>query len=539
MSWSQSPPRLVLASLLALAAPLQCRATTDNIDLPFKDDPAVVGVWRSVAFVRAPKDFSPKDGPTASLYLKELVFLPQGKTARPWWTWTQGVLIHSGDRTASRYTFKDMQGLKYMFLEWKSGDYTIRNRKPHYYVLVRDRDYAKLPKPKAAAEHPEAGSSADCLVQVPPGGICKHPAPDNMHPKPMASLPRYQPDSRKQWQVDLRGQDLAKLDLTGRAGDLLRADFDSTTKFPKILPQGFDPQRVMELGKNPGLGVRSLHQDGITGKGVSMAVIDQALLVDHKEYAPRLKSYEEMRWDSPWASMHGGAVASISVGQECGVAPGADLYFVANWCTESRSQVNYTHLAKAIDHVIALSAALPKERRIRVLTIQRGFEPIEEGYAAVTAAVERAKLAGIFVVTGSLERHYGFKFNGLGREPLSDPDQPGSYGPGSWWRGDFCSAGVGSSTQTLLVPMDSRTTASPGGAGDYVFYREGGWSWSIPYIGGLYALACQVRPDVTPELFWRRALETGDSVTVKKDGKECPLERIVNPRKLIMSLKGS
>jgi hypothetical protein len=62
--------------------------------------------------------------------------------------------------------------------------------------------------------------------------------------------------------------------------------------------------------------------------------------------------------------------------------------------------------------------------------------------------------------------------------------------------------------------MDSRCTASPTGNEDYVFYREGGWSWSIPYIASLYALACQVRPQITPEVFWAKAIETGDSVVV-------------------------
>jgi hypothetical protein len=232
-------------------------------------------------------------------------------------------------------------------------------------------------------------------------------------------------------------------------------------------------------------------------------------------------------------------VASIAVGQDCGVAPQADLYYVANWWGEGRSQMNYAHLAKAIDHVIALSAALPNPERIRVLAIPRGFAAREKGYAEVTAAVLRARQAGIFVLTSSLDQHYGFRFNGLGRAPLGDPDQPGSYGPGAFWQGDFYSAGAGSSTQTLQVPMDSRSVASPGGEGDYVFYREGGWSWSIPYIAGLYALACQVRPDVTPELFWRKALETGDSVPVAKDGRTRPLERVVNPRRLIQSLRGS
>lgn len=78
--------------------------------------------------------------------------------------------------------------------------------------------------------------------------------------------------------------------------------------------------------------------------------------------------------------------------------------------------------------------------------------------------------------------------------------------------------------------MDSRCTASPTGADDYVFYREGGMSWSVPYVAGLYALACQVNPDITPEIFWTEALDTGDTISISDNQK---LGKIVNPIKLI------
>lgn len=522
--------------LLALTTPIAARAFTDNINLPFKDDPAVIGRWKSVAFVQSPEYFFPENvAANDSLFLKEMVFLPQGKTPDSWKSWTQGVLIHSGDKTASKYVFKEIGGLTYMFLEWKSGDYTIRNRKPQYYVLIRDSDLSKIPKTRAADEDSSVVNFTDCLVSVPPGGICKHPLPRAISPKPLDSLPIYDPNSGKP--LDLRGQDVSKLSLAGRANDLLYAEFDTGTKFPKTLPEGFAPNKIIEFGKNPGLGLRRLHKEGITGRGVSIAIIDQSLLVDHKEYAERVISYEELHWVDPWASMHAGAVASIAVGRDCGVAPEADLYFIANLFMDSRSVINFTFLARAIDRVIAFNEALPKGKKIRVLAIARGFAPHNKGYAEVTAAVGRAKRAGIFVVTSSLDKHYGFRFNGLGRDPMSDPDVKASYEPGLWWQHDFFSAGWGSSTQTLLVPMDSRTTASQAGVNDYVFYRTGGWSWSIPYIAGLYALACQVKPGITPEVFWNKALETGDSLIVKKERKEFRLERIVNPWKLIMSLK--
>ena len=51
------------------------------------------------------------------------------------WTWTKGLLLHSGDQTASRYEIREINGASYLFMEWKSGDVTIAHMKPQYYVL--------------------------------------------------------------------------------------------------------------------------------------------------------------------------------------------------------------------------------------------------------------------------------------------------------------------------------------------------------------------------------------------------------------------
>jgi len=110
----------------------------DDTNLPFVNDPAVIGTWESVDFVAKPGDFKPGAAvPAADLYLKELVFLPEGKSPNGWLTWTQGAVMHKGDGTASRYEIKKLGGTEYMFFEWKSGDYTIRHRPPQYYVLKK------------------------------------------------------------------------------------------------------------------------------------------------------------------------------------------------------------------------------------------------------------------------------------------------------------------------------------------------------------------------------------------------------------------
>lgn len=89
----------------------------------------------------------------------------------------------------------------------------------------------------------------------------------------------------------------------------------------------------------------------------------------------------------------------------------------------------------------------------------------------------------------------------------------------------------------LLIPMDSRTTASPTGEDDYVFYRSGGWSWSVPYIAGIYALCCEVNPNITPEQFRKKAIETGVTTNINEKGKSYELGKILSPVELIESIE--
>ncbi|MDA8132290.1 MAG: hypothetical protein M0011_12375 [Elusimicrobia bacterium] len=115
------------------------RYVDDFSNLTFVNDPAVLGKWVSVDFVGEPAEFMPgKRRFRGDLYLEGLSFLPNGKTAVPWFGWTRGVVMHlGGDHTAARYSIVEMGGEQYMFFEWKSGDYTIRHKKPKYYVLKK------------------------------------------------------------------------------------------------------------------------------------------------------------------------------------------------------------------------------------------------------------------------------------------------------------------------------------------------------------------------------------------------------------------
>jgi bla regulator protein blaR1 len=113
----------------------------DNVDLPFADDPQALGWWTAVAYVGSPGEFSPRIDAFSSnareLFFKSMELRPGGNTERNWVTWTKGVILNHGgpEHTASKYEIREMDGAKYMFYEWKSGDYTYLHRRPAYYVL--------------------------------------------------------------------------------------------------------------------------------------------------------------------------------------------------------------------------------------------------------------------------------------------------------------------------------------------------------------------------------------------------------------------
>lgn len=352
----------------------------------------------------------------------------------------------------------------------------------------------------------------------------------------LSRVPIYDPSSSDPGQVDLRGWDLSALDVRDSLNNLLFADFDTLTKWPAAnkLPKGFDWRRTMELGKNPGLGVRQLHAKGITGRGVGIGIIDKPLLVDHQEYVNQLRFYEEandIEGESRGADMHGAAVASIAAGKTVGVALEADLYYIATMCLGT----DFACVAKSVRRILEVNQQLPAERKIRVLSMAIGWNAESPGYDEIMAATVEAKAAGLLVISSSVEKVHGFKFHALGRSPMADPNSFDSYEPGLFWAKDFYKGQRFS--DRLLVPMDSRTTASPTGVDEYVFYREGGWSWSIPYIAGMYALAAQVQPGITPDHFWSLAMETGRVIQLQHDGQTVPFGPILDPMALIIALQ--
>ena len=374
----------------------------------------------------------------------------------------------------------------------------------------------------------------------------------DLHRTTLDHIPHYDVNNKEAMQVDLRGYDLTGIKLNTSFDDLIYADFDTNTKWPYWLPEGYDPKKILAYGKSPGLGIESLHQQGITGENIGIAIIDDVLLPDHTEYWHALVSYEEISVMSKEASVSGSKLASLTVGKTVGISPDAKLYYFAethladpvslpsttNIYTSDQILL-YEPLVAALNKILELNEELEAPNKIRVICIGQTIPTNSKALYLVEECIKKAQDQGIFVVSSLLYEtsDYTMDFNGLGRDPLADPNGLSSYTPAISYSNDFYTFGrYTHAKEGLLVPMDSKCTAAPTGRKDYAFYRQNDKSVGLAYIAGMYALACQVNPEISPETFWESALNTGDELTFTKNNTTFKLKKIINPLKLIEKL---
>jgi len=281
----------------------------------------------------------------------------------------------------------------------------------------------------------------------------------------------------------LQGVSLARLDLTGDREYLLDHPFDSRTVWPPAdrLPAGFNPSSLLARGRTPGLGIAALHADGIDGRGVGIAIIDQPLLLGHEEYAGALVRYDATGLAGMPPQMHASPVASIAVGRTVGVAPRAELSFFAvpMW---KRDNAVFTG---ALRRISALNRTLPPDQRIRAVSVSTGGFERWPGHDDLRAALADLEAQGVLVVTCARDR---IPFGTLILPAGGDPDRPEDWQAGRYVFED----------DILRVPCGGRVLASHRGVDVVWRDPQGGMSWGAPYLAGLAALAFQVAPELTP-----------------------------------------
>ena len=322
---------------------------------------------------------------------------------------------------------------------------------------------------------------------------------------------------------DVRNRNLALLGQKFDKSLILTLRFNTFTKWPE--ESSALAESILQAGMNPGLGVRALHAEGITGQGVSVAIIDQNLFLDHPEFDGKIIKYNDMvQLDTQTASMHGPAVTSLFVGENVGTAPGAKVYYVtaASWTKDAQSY------ADALNWIIDENETLPSDQKIRVVSVSiiatgRG-NAFTENLALWQEAYQRANDAGILVVDCSTDV-------GIVAPCTLDVDRPDDI--------TQCVPGWPDAVNyqpdpTLIhVPVSHRTFAAENLAGInyYQYFGVGGISWSAPYLSGVLAMGWQVNPDLTYEQMLDILFS---SAYINEDGA-----KIINPPAFIDAVKAT
>jgi len=319
--------------------------------------------------------------------------------------------------------------------------------------------------------------------------------------------------------LDMSDQDLRQIS----AEVLVTADFDTKTKWPDVgkLPDGFNPEKLLEESRNPGLGVKELHNQGVDGSGIRVAIIDQRLLVKHREYKDAVVDYSEYgEAKNEGASMHGSAVASLLVGKACGVAPGAELIYKA-----TPSGRDFEYKAKVLMDIVESNKTAEPSKKVRIVSCSIGYmeEKPEHGLDQWIQAIKNAREAGIIFVDAGGSA--GMDFVGGGS---LDKENVEKYDFAMFMKKEHK---TGRLPEGIVIPSDYRTMASRKGENEYMYNGEGGMSWSVPYLAGIFALALQTNPDLTQNELNKLVIDTA---TVNKNGL-----KIINPKGIIEAIKNN
>lgn len=326
------------------------------------------------------------------------------------------------------------------------------------------------------------------------------------------------------------GADLSNMDLSVLGDKIKYLNFDEKTIFPSAdkLPASFNPQKLLENGKNPGLGVRDLHKQRITGKGITVAILDNGFNINHQEIKDNLIHYEII--GKAFVHYHGSIVSSLLCGKNTGVAPDAKLVFFATGFKPITIDENGKEHYSAQSDIIALrkildmNSKLPDDEKISAVSISRGWYPESPESEEFKNVVLQLVKSGVFVLPVNADDYYGpiATFRPIDRDINSEPDDPKSYSTRF------------TKVMCLRAPAGGRTGAGPINPTNLMYWgANGGMSWATPYMVGVYALAKQVYPSLTPLKFFETANQTAYPFEMS-DGRHSLL---IQPKKLIEQLQ--
>jgi serine protease AprX len=274
---------------------------------------------------------------------------------------------------------------------------------------------------------------------------------------------------------------------------LITLTFNERTNWSNKFTSKNLPNDLIELGKTPGLNIKSLHDKGITGKNITLAIIDQPLNLDHPEYKGKIIKYKNFCINNN-SSMHGPAVASLLVGNNIGVAPDTKLYYAAVPCWERDA----IYEVNALKWIIEENEKLDDNDKIRIVSVSAApsSQTRNKNNELWQPMVSLAKEKGILVIDCTQE-NYNIYSSFYDVEDINNFD---TLTPG--FTNDLVlPQDMKKYKNALFVPTSRRTVAEVyhDNVFSYTYCGVGGLSWGIPYLVGVLALGLQLNSNIKSE----------------------------------------
>ena len=314
------------------------------------------------------------------------------------------------------------------------------------------------------------------------------------------------------------GEDVSKIDMSSLSPEnFRRLTFDNKTIFSDEQIKRFHPEKLLEQGKKFSnvKEEKGLHENGINGKGTTIAILDRYFDSSMSEFEGRVvkhivlekdkngknvaniiferdkekdfrKEYEEKYMDGS----HGNTTACLVAGSECGVAPETEMYIFSvgniSWEESKEMMLKYIVERNIKPDIISISADIQISREGQKMLDKlekKGCTLLDSSKFWKDFSWGRTSNNGEVVLLDELLKT-------ISNRESDENSRTNKV--------------IKNIPSTVILPATGRTNIHMGEDGKPIYKYNGslcGASYAIPQIAGLFLLARQIDSSIRYDEF--------------------------------------
>ena len=329
-------------------------------------------------------------------------------------------------------------------------------------------------------------------------------------------------------------KDISSLDLSDfTAQQLSRIPFSTLTIFPEKskLPKGYNSKELIQNGlSSKPKTIRDLHNIGVNGKGITIAVIDKPHPLNHVDFQNvDIEVVDRgIKYKDDDIEFHGLCVLSALCGKNNGIVTKSKILFYPAQGADTEDKFSYT-ISTFNEKLKCLEDILKKLQsgfKIDIVSMSTSFwscrpvdkkdvESLEEKrYKEIRKELLKY---GCTVITSDEFWNYNYNY-AYKKNNFINVDDYDNYDESRLEGEKRMNVLCGGKCYPLIDTVE-----------EYMYDATGSASWAIPIVSGIFALAKQIKNNLTFEQFTKIAWETSFS---NKSGV-----RFINPFELCMRLQ--